>query len=205
MSPCDSSKGTISGFTSFPDLPTGITLNAQNGRISGTPTATQVMTFYTITAGSGSSAESTVIAFDVVDYAAPTGLTYMYNGEIETAKATFDFKYTEDYVTKFSVEAPTAQYNPGEEIKEQSFTFKATGWASGENYENNSSKNSLSSSQFEIEPNYVPFGYWLDTNAKETIEINDITPDATDPEVKYAVLDDTSKVSITVKKPASEG
>lgn len=79
---------TISGFTSFPDLPTGITLNAQNGRISGTPTATQVMTFYTITAGSGSSTESTVIAFDVVDYAAPTGLTYMYNGEAVDAGST---------------------------------------------------------------------------------------------------------------------
>lgn len=131
-------------------------------------------------------------------------ITYMYNGEKETAEATFNFKYTEDYVTKFSVEAPTTPYNPGDEIKEQNFTFKAAEWASGEKYENNSSKNSLSSSQFEIEPNYVPYGYWLDSSAKETIEITDITPDATDPEVKYAVLDDTSKVSITVKKPASE-
>ena len=76
---------TISGYTSFPDLPTGITLNAQTGRISGTPTALQVMTFYTITAGSGSNKETTVIAFDVLELAAPTGLQYMQNGQTVSA------------------------------------------------------------------------------------------------------------------------
>lgn len=85
------SVSNLNGFTSFPSLPSGLTLNQQNGRITGSPMATQIATSYTITANSGSNKESTVITFDVLDVAFPSNLAYYYNGAAVTTQTPITF------------------------------------------------------------------------------------------------------------------
>ena len=75
-------ESSMSSWTIYPDLPAGLSLNRQNGHISGTPTETQVMSFYTVTASIGSRRETAVIGFDVQELAVPANLVYMYQGSI---------------------------------------------------------------------------------------------------------------------------
>ena len=75
-------ESSMSGWSVHPALPAGLSLNRQNGRISGTPTETQVMSFYTITANVGSRKEQTVVGFDVQALPVPTNLVYMYQGSL---------------------------------------------------------------------------------------------------------------------------
>lgn len=72
----------MSGWSVYPDLPAGMSLNRQNGHISGTPENVQVMSFYTISAMAGSRKETAVIGFDVQDLAVPANLGYMYQGQL---------------------------------------------------------------------------------------------------------------------------
>ena len=130
-------------------------------------------------------------------------ITYMYNGEIETAKATFDFKYTEDYVKTFKVTAPTTKYNPGQEILEKDFKFVATAWASDEKYEN-STKNDLSYKLFDVQPNYVPYGYGLTAGETEVFDIDSVVVDKTSDLVKYATIDSSENLTINVNLPKTE-
>ncbi len=53
--------GTVESYSIAPDLPAGLTLNAQTGAIEGTPTAAAERTTYTITAaGAGMTSEATI-------------------------------------------------------------------------------------------------------------------------------------------------
>lgn len=74
------SVSSLNTYRIFPDLPSGLSLSTQTGRISGTPTNPQIMTKYTVTANNGASTVETVISFDVLDVVAPTGLSYSYEG-----------------------------------------------------------------------------------------------------------------------------
>ena len=74
------SVSSLTNYRIFPELPTGLTLSPQTGRISGTPSNPQIMTKYTISANSGSSTVETVISFDILSIVAPSGLTYSYQG-----------------------------------------------------------------------------------------------------------------------------
>lgn len=130
-------------------------------------------------------------------------ITYMYNGEKETAEATFNFKYTEDYVKTFKVTAPTTKYNPGQEILEKDFKFVATAWASDEKYEN-STKNDLSYTLFDVQPNYVPYGYGLTAGETEVFDIDSVVVDKTSDLVKYATIDSSENLTINVNLPKTE-
>lgn len=130
-------------------------------------------------------------------------ITYKYNGEIETAEATFNFKYTEDYVKTFKVTAPTTKYNPGQEILEKDFKFVATAWASDEKYEN-STKNDLSYKLFDVQPNYVPYGYGLTAGETEVFDIDSVVVDKTSDLVKYATIDSSENLTINVNLPKTE-
>lgn len=125
---------TISGYSSFPELPTGITLNAQNGRISGTPTNLQVMTYYTITAGSGANQETTVIAFDVTELAAPTGLQYMQNGEAVSAGTPVELialRPISDFTIQNTASVTVSRYTVSPELPKGLTLDEATGKISG--------------------------------------------------------------------------
>ena len=76
------SVSSVSNFRIFPDLPAGLTMSPQTGRIQGVPTTTQIMTPYTVTASNGANDISTVILFDITDLAAPSELSYMYAGSV---------------------------------------------------------------------------------------------------------------------------
>lgn len=130
-------------------------------------------------------------------------ITYKYNGEEETAEATFNFKYTEDYVKTFKVTAPTTKYNPGQEILEKDFKFVATAWASDEKYEN-STKNDLSYTLFDVQPNYVPYGYGLTAGETEVFDIDSVVVDKTSDLVKYATIDSSENLTINVNLPKTE-
>lgn len=67
--------GTVSSYSVSPALPAGITINAANGQISGTPTAATAQANYTITASNASG--STTFALSLtVNPAAPAALSY---------------------------------------------------------------------------------------------------------------------------------
>ncbi|NCA17326.1 MAG: hypothetical protein EBS90_09835 [Betaproteobacteria bacterium] len=57
--------GTVSGYSVSPALPTGITINATNGVISGTPTVTKASTDYTVTATNASGSTTAVVTITV--------------------------------------------------------------------------------------------------------------------------------------------
>ena len=70
-----SSGGAVTSWLISPSLPTGLTLDAATGAISGTPTVTSTSTLYTVTASNtGGSATATLTI--VVNDAAPTGVAY---------------------------------------------------------------------------------------------------------------------------------
>ena len=69
------SGGAVTSWLISPSLPTGLTLDAATGAISGTPTVTSTSTLYTVTASNtGGSATATLTI--VVNDAAPTGVAY---------------------------------------------------------------------------------------------------------------------------------
>jgi hypothetical protein len=67
--------GTISSYTVSPALPSGLTLNASSGVISGTPTVMQPATSYTVTASNTGGSTSFALSI-LVNPAAPSGLSY---------------------------------------------------------------------------------------------------------------------------------
>lgn len=71
---------SMNNFKIFPELPMGMQLNAQTGRILGTPSTLQIMTKYTVSAEAGGKQYETVIAFDVTVLNAPSGLSYSHSG-----------------------------------------------------------------------------------------------------------------------------
>lgn len=72
-----STGGTITGYTVFPALPTGLTLNATTGVISGIPQAPSPSTNYTITGSNLSGSTQAVVNITVVNaQQPPTNLSY---------------------------------------------------------------------------------------------------------------------------------
>ena len=61
------SSSNILGYSISPDLPTGLSLNAFTGEISGTPTALSTNTTYTITARNTGGTSTTTITIEVLD------------------------------------------------------------------------------------------------------------------------------------------
>ena len=57
--------GSIQSYAVSPDFPAGITLNTENGEISGTPSAATVSTVYTITGTVGENTFTTTISIEV--------------------------------------------------------------------------------------------------------------------------------------------
>ena len=69
------SGGTVTTWSISPALPTGLSINAANGTISGTPVSVLSIQFHTITAtNSGGSATTTITI--IVNDAAPSGINY---------------------------------------------------------------------------------------------------------------------------------
>ena len=75
-----STGGAIASYAISPSLPTGLTLNASTGVISGTPSGTSSQTTFTITATNATGSTTTTITIQVdaplVNIAAPAGLSY---------------------------------------------------------------------------------------------------------------------------------
>ena len=67
--------GTVTGYGISPSLPAGLTLNQTSGVISGTPTAAQADTHYTVTASNGTGSTSYVLSLTVI-LLAPQSLSY---------------------------------------------------------------------------------------------------------------------------------
>ncbi len=67
--------GTVTSCMISPNLPTGLGINSTTCVISGTPTAIQSATNYTVTASNNGGSVSTSITI-TVNYAAPSGLSY---------------------------------------------------------------------------------------------------------------------------------
>ncbi|HMW07924.1 MAG TPA: putative Ig domain-containing protein [Leptospiraceae bacterium] len=67
--------GTATSITVSPSLPSGLSINATNGTISGTPTVSQVATNYTVTVANSSGSINVVISITVLPivYAATFG------------------------------------------------------------------------------------------------------------------------------------
>jgi hypothetical protein len=65
--------GTVTSYSVSPGLPTGISMDTTSGIISGTPTATSILTTYTITATNGGGSVMTTIAIEVLSNI-PTGV-----------------------------------------------------------------------------------------------------------------------------------
>lgn len=58
-------QGTVTFWSVFPDLPAGLTLNASNGAISGTPTTAQAASSYTVTAASSLGSTTATLSIAV--------------------------------------------------------------------------------------------------------------------------------------------
>ncbi|HEX9981561.1 MAG TPA: putative Ig domain-containing protein [Flavobacterium sp.] len=67
--------GTVTGYSVAPSLPSGLSLNATTGVISGTPTAVSATATYTVTASNSGGSTSFGIAITIKDIA-PAGLSY---------------------------------------------------------------------------------------------------------------------------------
>ena len=67
--------GTVTSYSANPALPSGLSLNASNGAISGTPTSVTAVATYTITAANAAGTTSATVQI-VVNAAPPTNLTY---------------------------------------------------------------------------------------------------------------------------------
>ena len=72
------SGGAATAYSVVPALPTGLSLSATTGSISGTPTAAAAATNYTITAANSAGSATVVLSITVKD-AAPANLTYSAN------------------------------------------------------------------------------------------------------------------------------
>ena len=68
--------GTSPTYTVSPSLPTGLSINSSTGVISGTPTSTQSLTFYTITATNASGNTTALIGITINAIIVPSGLSY---------------------------------------------------------------------------------------------------------------------------------
>ena len=85
--------GTVTTWTISPSLPTGLSLSASTGAISGTPTAITPSTAYTVTASNTGGSASTIVTIEVNE-AVPviaygtTTLTTQINLQINTITAT---------------------------------------------------------------------------------------------------------------------
>jgi putative Ig domain-containing protein len=67
--------GQVTGYAVTPTLPSGISVDASSGVISGTPTAVTPKTTYTITASNASGSTTTSVSL-VVNDVAPAAITY---------------------------------------------------------------------------------------------------------------------------------
>ncbi len=76
-------NGTGFTYTVSPALPNGLTLNPGTGVITGTPTAVQTSTSYTVTAANSSSSFSATISI-IINYSRPTRLSYLLSSAIYT-------------------------------------------------------------------------------------------------------------------------
>lgn len=74
------SVASCNNYQAAPSLPSGFSLNPASGVISGTPTATQGLTQYTISCTAPNGKVETTIRFDVYYELAPTGLYLMQGG-----------------------------------------------------------------------------------------------------------------------------
>lgn len=69
--------GVPSGYTISPSLPSGLSLDGTTGKISGTPTANQSETSYTVTANNPAGGRTAVVKITISDLA-PSALTYNF-------------------------------------------------------------------------------------------------------------------------------
>jgi hypothetical protein len=84
------SGGAITGCTSSPALPAGLSLNTSTCAITGTPTAAQAVTGYTITATNSGGSSAVIISITIVAAPALTyaGSPYTYTKGVPIATAT---------------------------------------------------------------------------------------------------------------------
>jgi uncharacterized repeat protein (TIGR01451 family) len=78
-----SSGGVITSYTISPSLPSGLSMNASTGAISGTPAAISAMTTYTVT---GSNSNGSTTASVTITVSGPGVLTYSSNPAIYPLK-----------------------------------------------------------------------------------------------------------------------
>jgi hypothetical protein len=82
-----SSGGAITGYSVSPSLPTGLSINASTGVISGTPTAPASVATYTVT-GTNSGGSTTKALSITVNDIAPSALTYSSVNSVYTKGTT---------------------------------------------------------------------------------------------------------------------
>lgn len=76
-------SGTVESWSVTPDLPEGLTLNPDTGKITGTPLAEQTASVYTITATNKYGSTTTIITIAVNDVA-PSALSYSTSPAVYT-------------------------------------------------------------------------------------------------------------------------
>ncbi len=79
--PSISGGSPATSYSVSPSLPTGLTLNTSTGQITGTPSASQAATNYTITATNSCGSTTRVLSITIT-LGAPTGLSYSNNGPL---------------------------------------------------------------------------------------------------------------------------
>jgi len=72
-------SGVVTGYTISPALPTGVTINATTGVISGIPTVATSQTDYTVTASNITGGTTATFTLTTVNAVAPTSLSYSPN------------------------------------------------------------------------------------------------------------------------------
>jgi len=80
--------GTVTNYSVTPTLPTGLSINASSGAISGMPTTVTAQASYTITASNSAGSTSTVVQITVANPAPPSNLTYSQASIVATAGTT---------------------------------------------------------------------------------------------------------------------
>lgn len=70
------SGGVVSNYTISPALPAGLTMNANTGIISGSPTTTNSQSSYTITATNAGGSTTSIVSIAVVSVLPPNSLSY---------------------------------------------------------------------------------------------------------------------------------
>ncbi len=84
--------GSVSSCSVTPALPTGLTLDTANCTVSGTPTATQAATSYTVTASNSAGSTTASVKIAVVQYTATMQGTPTHS----VGKTTFQIKVTDN-------------------------------------------------------------------------------------------------------------